>query len=163
MAPAHALIFTRHPRPWMDLPIRAWEGDDASHVGVQVAGRVIDATLQHGVAPTSLMDWTQRRQVVQWITVTPRSEAHQQRATENLESRLGLPYDVAGILGFPALRDTSDPYAFWCSELAALWWEDMTGITLPGRVGRRGVRLLRWAAYAHEQALLTMTNTASRT
>lgn len=152
-----ALVFTRHPRG-LDLPIRAWEGDDAGHVGVQLDDEVIDATLMHGVAPTPLGAWVERRQLVQRVIVTPLSDAHARLADVNLRGRIGCGYDVLGILGFPLLRDLDQRDKYWCSELAALWFEDCTGTLLPGRKGRRGVRALRWAAHSREQALIALTS-----
>lgn len=152
MSTRRALVFSRNPHRW-DLPILAWEGDDAGHVGVQIDNEVIDATMRHGVAPWDVDAWMTQRELVQRILVTPASDQHAAIADKKLRERIGCGYDFAGILGFPLLRDLDDRRRYWCSELAALWWQDATGITLPGRTGRRGVRLLRWAADSREQSL----------
>lgn len=144
-----SLLFTRNAHAWMDLPIRAWEGDDAGHVGVQVGGIVIDATLWHGVKPWSRKRWLADRVLVQEIEVPPASDAAALDAQAWLHGRIGRRYDVRGILGFPLLRDLDDPERDWCSELAAGWLMRHAGIPLPGRTGRRGVRVVRWMAQGY--------------
>lgn len=158
-APRTELLFTRSKFPALDLWIRAWEGDDASHVGILRGDEVIDATVRHGVAPTPADVWVSKRVIVQRVVVMPTSLMHYCIAERNLLARVGSGYDVLGIVGFPLLRDLDQRNKYWCSELAALWYEDMTGILLPGRKGRRGVRPLRWAAHQREQTLLELPAT----
>lgn len=150
-----ALVFTRNLQPWKDKHTRVWEGDEAGHVGVQVGMDVVDATLAHGVAPSDFRLWLGQKRLVQHIPIHAASPEHAARADEKLTARFGCGYDLLGILGFPLLRDLDDKDKYWCSELAALYFEDYTGVQLPGRKGRRGVRLLRWAAHAHHETYVS--------
>jgi hypothetical protein len=144
-----SLIFTRSRQAWLDLPIRAWEGDDAGHVGVCVDGLVVDATLRHGVQPWPYEAFVRNRIVVQQLHIEPASDDAEADALVWLMGRVGRRYDLRGILGFPLLRDMDDPERDWCSELAAGWFTRHTGTPLPGRTGRRGVRVLRWMAQGY--------------
>jgi hypothetical protein len=146
-----SLVFSRSWNRLLDLPIRAWEGDDCSHVGVRLGDKVIDATLLHGVAATSYEEWCARRELMQEIDIFPASFGAAEQASNELHAKVGLPYDWRGVLGFPLLRDLDQRNAWWCSELAAHWLTVHAGIVLPGRPGRRGVRLLRWVASGYSQ------------
>lgn len=129
--------------------IRAADGGNASHVGVQLSdGSVIDSTWTHGgVRAWSEADfWAAhkgRRLVDAVSLVVPRE--HQ--ADAFLRDQVGRPYDKTGLLGFVVWHDFSEPDAWYCSELAAQA-AIVGGRTLADRPRRIGVRLLHEVARA---------------
>jgi uncharacterized protein YycO len=158
---ALSIIFTRQPDGWkrlLDAPIRVWEGDDASHCAVRIGPEVIDATALHGVKRWAWDEWHTRRHIVDEFPVYPVSHEAARVAVDRIRSRLGAWYDYLGIIGFPLLRDLGMPDAFWCSELVCDFWADCQGADLPGRSGRRGVRLTRWLLHGQRtEALQRLT------
>lgn len=139
------LLFTRSRQP-AGMLIRAFEGGECDHVGVQLGpDLVIDAALlQGGVATHPMAEFMRGRQLVHAIDVDVLDEAATRRF---LADQLGKPYDVTGILGFLGWRDWSSPRSWYCSELAAAALLH-GGWTLADRHTRIGVRLLREIVHA---------------
>lgn len=149
-----SLLFTRSANPLLDAPIRAWDADHSGHVGVRVGDKVIDATLRHGVAVWPLADWLQRRVLVDDLPVVPRSIGHQQTAETRLFDRIGQRYDLWEIAGFLLLRNMGDPQRPICSRLAIDYITDACGLSLPGKQGRVGPRIVRVTLHAYNLGLL---------
>lgn len=148
-----SLLFTRSANPLLDAPIRAWDADHSGHVGVRVGDKVIDATLRHGVAVWPLADWLQRRVLVDDLPVVPRSIGHQQTAETRLFDRIGQRYDLWEIAGFLLLRNMGDPQRPICSRLAIDYITDACGLSLPGKQGRVGPRIVRVTLHAYNAGL----------
>jgi len=149
-----SLLFTRSANPLLDAPIRAWDADHSGHVGIRVGDKVIDASLWHGVAVWHLNDWLASRVLVDDVPVIARSLGHQQTAESRLFDRVGQRYDLWEIVGFVLLRDLGDPQRPICSRLAIDYITDACGVTLPGKQGRVGPRLVRTALHAYNAGLL---------
>lgn len=134
-------IFTTSPALGSAL-IRAREGGTASHVGLVVGDRVIDATWTHGGVRAWWLDqWVtmENRRVVEDIEFpVPNPEA----AHAFLNAQIGKGYDLSFVLGFLAWRDWSDPDLWACSELA-MAAVLAGGRSLSDRHPRMGVRLTR--------------------
>lgn len=142
-----SLIFTRARRPLLDLPIRAFEGGTAGHVGCVLGNQVVDATFaQGGVRLHALDQWQAHRIVVAQVPVDMPNPA---TADDWLLEQVGRPYDWTALLGFLAWRDWADDHAWYCSELAAAWLI-VGGVDplLATRRSRIGVRLLHEVAHA---------------
>lgn len=144
-----SLIFTRAARPITDVAIRAFEGGDASHVGIRVGDTVTHAAwMQGGVLRHDVQTFLAGRVQVQEIPLTlPDADA----ADAWLEQQIGKPYDLSALLGFVLWRDWSDDAAWYCSELAATYMLQ-GGATLAGRHKRVGVRLVQEMAHARHAA-----------
>jgi hypothetical protein len=148
-----SLLFTRSANPVLDAPIRAWDADHSGHVGIRIMDKVIDATLWHGVAVWPLADWLQRRVLVDDLPVIPRSLGQQQTAEMRLFDRIGQRYDFWEIAGFLLLRDLGDPQRPICSRLAIDYLTDACSVSLPGKQGRVGPRLVRATLHAYNAGL----------
>jgi hypothetical protein len=135
------------------LFVRAWEGDEASHVLVRIGDEAIHSTALRGVHVVPLEDALHGVTIVQRMPVIPRTVGMGEQAETNLRAKIGKRYDYLGIAGFPLLRDLDSPGSFWCSELAQSFVNDATGLALPGRTGRWGVRLSRIALASYLQGL----------
>lgn len=146
---SHYLLFSRNRRAWMDLPIRAFEGGDAGHVGIQIGDEVIDSAFwQRGVRKTSFEAWRSEHVIVGSVPVyLPKMD----EANAWLHEQLGKPYDWTAILGFLAWRDWSEPESWYCSELAAGWMQQ-GGVSPWVRSGRIGVRMVRAVALSRMAA-----------
>ncbi len=146
------LLFTRPTNRWQALPITAWEGDDASHVGILLEriDIVVDASMADGVRSKNRADWMSGRVLVDSVQITPKSIGHLEQAEAFALDSIGQGYDWLELLGFPLLRDLGNNERYVCSTLARAVAEIATGYVHPGRRGRYGVRLcrLQWAAYA---------------
>ena len=149
--PRHELIYTT--TRW-GLPIRAWEGDEASHVLVRIGDEAIHSTALRGVHVVPLEDALHGVTIVQRMPVIPRTVGMGEQAETNLRAKIGKRYDYLGIAGFPLLRDLDDPDSFWCSEIAQAFVRDATGLVIPGRTGRWGVRLNRATTASYLQGLM---------
>lgn len=150
--PNRSLIFTRTRRAMLDLPIRAFEGSDASHVGCRIDDQVIDSAFaQGGVLEHDYDAWIGRREVVAEVPVELVPGAAE-LADRWLRSQIGKPYDWSAIVGFLAWRDWNEPDSWYCSELAAAWCR-AGGWSLASAYKRVGVRLSLEVAHARAEAL----------
>lgn len=141
------LLFVRATSPG-SLLIRAFEGGEASHVGIVDGDYVIDATFAHGVARRPLADFMRRRELVADIVVpTPDDAAGLAWA----RTQIGKPYDWLALVGFLLWRDLSNPGSGYCSLLArgALL---QAGLTFASLRNRWGVRLMHEVAHARTHA-----------
>lgn len=137
-------IFTRSTDAILDKPIRAWEGDNSSHVSIQIGSTVYDATLWHGVSKHTYENWSKNKIITEMYSV----ETTEAKIIELLDWLNDLvekrtKYDVFKIVGFILLRDIDSYNKFICSELAIKSFTLITDIKLPGRQGRQGVRLAK--------------------
>ena len=149
----HSLLFVRRRRDLASRLILAQDGGTASHVGVRVGDRVIDASLWHGVAQWDLTEWLKGYELVQDVPVIPRSQAAADQAERELFDMLGRRYDWLEIAGFILWRDLGHPDRPVCSRLAQDFFNTATGYDYPGRAGRWGVRLTQVAATSYLHAL----------
>ena len=142
---ADGLIFVRSRKPWLDLPIRAFEGGDAGHVAVQIDGEIVDTTLsQRGVKRQPREDFLARYDVVDEVPVVlPNPRV----ANDWLRRQVGKPYDWTAIAGFVLWRDWQDEDRWYCSELAASWMRE-GGARMAEQYRRIGVRLIHEVSYA---------------
>lgn len=143
-----SLIFTSS-RTLADAAIRAWDGDQSSHVGIRVGTVVIDATFVHGVQRWALDAWLKGRTIVDELPVYATNEAAESIAVSNLVDRIGQPYDILEAIGFPLLRNLGDPNKPICSRLAIDYLTMATGLQIPGKQGRIAPRLVRVALHAY--------------
>jgi uncharacterized protein YycO len=146
-----SLIFTRAAHPLRDLPIRAFEGGEAGHVGIRVGDEVThSAWMQGGVLRHDVPTFLAGRVIVAEVPLTlPNPEA----ADTWLAQQVLKPYDLTALLGFLMWRDWSHDDKWYCSELAAAYMLE-GGATLAGRHRRIGVRLLHEVAYARSMGRL---------
>ena len=103
----------------------ATPGLDLSHASIydQAHDTVIEA-VGDGVREIPLSQLVERNHYLIVVRPTGMTAADQQRAVERARSRLGTPFDKAGMLGF------DNPDKVYCSEL--VWWasqmEQRTGV-----------------------------------
>jgi hypothetical protein len=143
-------IFTKHKNRFIDKPIRAWEGDNSSHVSIKIGDYVYDATLMHGVAKNTYDQWLKNKIITEeYMVVVPEAKVLQLIDWLNLLVENKTKYDIFKIVGFVLLRDIESYDKFICSELAIKAFNMITNITLPGRQGRQGVRLAKNAISVH--------------
>lgn len=147
-----SLVFTKNKNPMLDLPIRAFEGGTASHVGCRVGDQVIDTSLsQGGVRLHEWERWQHKYELVCEVPVTFDPELAGQ-ADQWLYAQIGKPYDWTAIVGFALMRDWSEEDWWFCSEIGASWCLQ-GGWRFASRYSRLGVRLLLEVAYARARAL----------
>lgn len=140
------LLFTT-ARGIGDLLIRAFEGGQCSHVGIELRdGRVIDSAFaQRGVRlHPDRNSFLRGRTLVDDIPLSlPMPDA----AEAWLHAQVGKPYDWTALIGFLLWRDWSRLGAWFCTEATA-YAMLYGGITFADRHSRIGVRLLREIAHA---------------
>lgn len=151
MSLARSLVFTRAIPSWQDLPIRAFEGGTAGHVGCRIGESVVHSAFwQGGVREHSFDEFMHGRHLVLEIPV---EMDEPDVADEWLADQIGKPYDWTAILGFLIWRGGWAAKESWyCSELCGMWLVK-GGATLATDHRRLGVRLLMEIAYARAHAL----------
>lgn len=144
------LIFTSHPNAIFSAPIRGWEGDECTHVGVWLQRHqvVVHASAFAGVVKESREAFLHGRILKDQIDLPAASPGHLALAELTMLSAVGGGYDWPEVIGFPLLRDLGSSDRYVCSTLARRAMEDVSGRTHPGRRGRYGVRLARIDAAA---------------
>lgn len=156
-----SLLCVRSAHPLMDAPIRAWDADHISHIGIRIGDHVVDATLRHGVQEWRHEDWIADRVLVDDVPVYPTSSRDEQLAIEELRSRIGQRYDLLEIVGFLLLRDLGDPTRPICSRLAYDYARRCCGLIIVGKQGRLGPRLTRSNLNSYNQGLFASARTAA--
>lgn len=108
-------ILTRSYYMIADAISKTTEGVDLSHASIYDAKRdtIIEA-VGDGVREIPLADLVQRNHYVIVVRPAGMTAAQRARSVERARSRIGTPFDKAGLFGL------DDPNKLYCSEL--VWW-----------------------------------------